>query len=93
MERELIVERTKAGLAAERSRGRIGGGRPCLLSSTQQLQVKRLLDSSHRKNSWHYCMGSHWPASANIAQLTGMLEQAKIALMKNNSVILLHCWK
>lgn len=48
MERELIVERTKAGLAAARSRGRIGG-RPCSLSSAQQEQAKKLLESGHNR--------------------------------------------
>lgn len=48
MERELIVERTKAGLAAARSRGRIGG-RPYSLSSAQQEQAKKLLDSGHSR--------------------------------------------
>uniref|UniRef100_A0A1A9ZYT6 Resolvase/invertase-type recombinase catalytic domain-containing protein n=1 Tax=Glossina pallidipes TaxID=7398 RepID=A0A1A9ZYT6_GLOPL len=48
MERELIVERTKAGLAAARSRGRIGG-RPYSLSAAQQEQAKKLLDSGHSR--------------------------------------------
>ncbi|WP_334472387.1 recombinase family protein [Arsenophonus sp. PmNCSU2021_1] len=48
MERELIVERTKAGLAAARSRGRIGG-RPCSLSSAQQEQAKKLLESGNSR--------------------------------------------
>ncbi len=48
MERELIVERTQVGLAAARSRGRIGG-RPCSLSSPQQEQAKKLLESGHSR--------------------------------------------
>lgn len=48
MERELIVERTQAGLAAARSRGRIGG-RPRSLSSAQQEQAKKLLESGHSR--------------------------------------------
>lgn len=48
MERELIVERTKAGLAAAISRGRIGG-RPCSLSSAQQEQAKKLLESGNSR--------------------------------------------
>lgn len=48
MERELIVERTQAGLAAARSRGRIGG-RPCSLSSAQQQQARKLLESENRR--------------------------------------------
>ncbi len=42
MERELIVERTNAGLAAARSKGRIGG-RPRALSTAEQKQACRLL--------------------------------------------------
>lgn len=42
MERELIVERTRAGLAAARTEGRIGGRRP-KLSATQWAQVGRLI--------------------------------------------------
>lgn len=42
MERELIVERTRAGLAAARAEGRIGGRRP-KLSEEQWAQAGRLL--------------------------------------------------
>ncbi|NIF46199.1 recombinase family protein [Enterobacter sp. Ap-1006] len=42
MERELIVERTRAGLAAARAEGRIGGRRP-KLSATQWAQAGRLI--------------------------------------------------
>lgn len=42
MERELIVERTRAGLAAAREQGRIGGRRP-KLSPEQWAQAGRLL--------------------------------------------------
>lgn len=42
MERELIVERTRAGLAAARAQGRIGGRRP-KLSPEQWAQAGRLL--------------------------------------------------
>jgi DNA invertase Pin-like site-specific DNA recombinase len=41
MERELIVERTKAGLSAARARGRFGGRKPKL--SPQQARVVRTL--------------------------------------------------
>ncbi|STG11886.1 site-specific DNA recombinase; e14 prophage [Escherichia coli] len=34
MERELIVERTRAGLAAARAKGRVGGRRPKLTTRT-----------------------------------------------------------
>lgn len=42
MERELIVERTRAGLAAARAQGRIGGRRP-KLTAEQWEQAGRLL--------------------------------------------------
>lgn len=42
MERELIVERTRAGLAAAREQGRIGGRRP-KLTSEQWAQAGRLI--------------------------------------------------
>lgn len=42
MERELIVERTRAGLAVARAQGRIGGRRP-KLSENEWAQIGRLL--------------------------------------------------
>ncbi|MEO3990245.1 recombinase family protein [Pseudocitrobacter cyperus] len=48
MERELIVERTRAGLAAARAQGRIGGRRP-KLTPEQWLQIGRLLEKGHRR--------------------------------------------
>lgn len=42
MERELIVERTRAGLKAAREQGRIGGRRP-KLSNEQWAQAGRLI--------------------------------------------------
>ncbi|OEH97528.1 DNA-invertase [Salmonella enterica] len=44
MERELIVERTRAGLEAARAQGRIGGRRP-KLTSEQWAQAGRLIAS------------------------------------------------
>lgn len=41
MERELIVERTRAGLAAARAKGRVGGRRP-KLTIEQWAQIGRL---------------------------------------------------
>ena len=41
MEREVLVERTKQGIAAARARGRIGG-RPPALSEAQRREVQRL---------------------------------------------------
>ncbi|QBH97279.1 recombinase family protein [Limnobaculum zhutongyuii] len=48
MERELIVERTRAGLAIARSQGRIGG-RPRRLSTLQIEQSQRLLNKGHSR--------------------------------------------
>ncbi|HHR4051009.1 TPA: recombinase family protein [Salmonella enterica] len=48
MERELIVERTKAGLAAARAQGRIGGRRPAL-SKEQAEQIARLLRQGYSR--------------------------------------------
>ncbi len=46
MERELIVERTLAGLAAARAQGRIGGRRP-KLTKEQHEQIARLIKNGH----------------------------------------------
>ncbi|CDH24187.1 recombinase family protein [Xenorhabdus bovienii] len=48
MERELIVERTNAGLAAAREQGRIGG-RPVLFTEEDRQQAARLLDRGHSR--------------------------------------------
>ncbi|HEC8458216.1 TPA: recombinase family protein, partial [Salmonella enterica subsp. enterica serovar Poona] len=48
MERELIVERTNAGLAAARAQGRIGGRRPSL-SSDEIAQLQRLVKNGHHR--------------------------------------------
>ncbi|PAV09397.1 hypothetical protein CBG25_02945 [Arsenophonus sp. ENCA] len=45
---KLVVERTKAGLAAARSRGRIGG-RPQSLSFAQQQEALKLLANGHSR--------------------------------------------
>lgn len=48
MERELIVERTLAGLAAARAQGRIGG-RPAALTQNDREQIGRLLDKGYSR--------------------------------------------
>lgn len=48
MERELIVERTRAGLAAARAEGRIGGRRP-KLTNEQWAQAGRLIASGESR--------------------------------------------
>ncbi|SQI42306.1 DNA-invertase hin [Leminorella richardii] len=48
MERELIVERTNAGLAAAREQGRIGGRRP-KLTVEQWEQIGRLIEKGHSR--------------------------------------------
>ncbi|MEE9647911.1 recombinase family protein [Enterobacter soli] len=50
MERELIVERTRAGLAAARAEGRIGGRRP-KLTDAQWQQVGRLLNAGESRKT------------------------------------------
>lgn len=45
-ERELIVERTQAGLAAARARGRVGG-RPSTATPAKLARAKRLLTEGH----------------------------------------------
>lgn len=48
MERELIVERTLAGLAAAREQGRVGG-RPAALTQNELDQIARLIDNGHSR--------------------------------------------
>ncbi|OQM43528.1 recombinase family protein [Citrobacter braakii] len=48
MERELIVERTNAGLAAARAQGRIGGRRPALQPG-QIAQINRLVKNGYSR--------------------------------------------
>lgn len=48
MERELIVERTVAGLAAARAKGRVGGRRP-KLTTEQWAQIGRLLEAGESR--------------------------------------------
>ncbi|EAU6878938.1 recombinase family protein [Salmonella enterica] len=48
MERELIVERTRAGLAAARDKGRTGG-RPPKLSNDKWIQIKNLLSEGYSR--------------------------------------------
>ena len=50
MERELIVERTRAGLAAAREEGRIGGRRP-KLSPEQWQQAGRLIAAGESRKT------------------------------------------
>ncbi|EJG5926754.1 recombinase family protein, partial [Salmonella enterica] len=48
MERELIVERTNAGLAAARAQGRIGG-RPSAFSPDEIAQLRRLIKNGYSR--------------------------------------------
>ncbi|HBM0096114.1 TPA: recombinase family protein [Salmonella enterica subsp. enterica serovar Blitta] len=48
MERELIVERTNAGLAAARAQGRVGGRRP-VLQPDQIAQINRLIINGYSR--------------------------------------------
>ncbi|MFP9230130.1 recombinase family protein [Pectobacterium cacticida] len=49
MERELIVERTLAGLAAAREKGRIGG-RPSVLTLEDKRDITKLLADGHTRS-------------------------------------------
>lgn len=44
MERQIIIERTQAGLASARARGRVGG-RPTVMTVKKIAATKRLLDA------------------------------------------------
>lgn len=44
MERQIIIERTQAGLASARARGRVGG-RPTVMTRTKISAAKRLVDA------------------------------------------------
>ncbi|MGL4858785.1 MAG: recombinase family protein [Enterobacteriaceae bacterium] len=72
MERELIVERTKAGLQAAREQGRIGGRRP-IFSPEERAQAGRLLANGYSRKliANHYGIGistmyRYFPASKTI---------------------------
>ncbi len=47
-ERELIRERTKAGLASTRARGRVGGRRPILTEAQVAIAKQMLASPDHR---------------------------------------------
>lgn len=71
MERELIVERTRAGLAAARAEGRIGGRRP-KLTAEQWAQAGRLIAAgeSRKRVAMIFDVGvstlyKKFPASSN----------------------------
>lgn len=49
MERELIVERTRAGLAAARAEGRVGGRRPKYTSEEWAQMGRLIVGGMHRK--------------------------------------------
>jgi len=46
-ERNLIRERTKAGLAAARARGRLGGRKPALSKNQQEVAVRLYYEKEH----------------------------------------------
>lgn len=71
MERELIVARTLAGLAAARAQGRVGG-RPAVLTGNDQEQIGRLLDKGYSRKQLAIIYGvglstiyRYFPASKN----------------------------
>ena len=54
LERDLIVERTRAGLASARARGR-SGGRPVALSSEKAIDIASLVESNPEKPIAYWC--------------------------------------
>ncbi|ECE9609563.1 recombinase family protein [Salmonella enterica subsp. enterica serovar Enteritidis] len=64
MERELIVERTNAGLAAARAQGRIGGRRPAL-QPDQIDQINRLVKSGHSRKQLAIIYDDRYPRSTS----------------------------
>ncbi|PWC09652.1 recombinase family protein [Brenneria corticis] len=55
MERELIIERTRAGLAAAREQGRIGGRRPVMTPPIIDLARKMLANGATRQQVANVC--------------------------------------
>ncbi len=79
MERELIVERTMAGLAAARAQGRIGG-RPRVLQPHERDQIQRLLAKGHTRQELAiiYSIGlstlyKYFPVNVQREQSEGVL--------------------
>lgn len=74
MERELLIERTKAGLAAARERGRIGGRKRSMTASKVEAAKKLLYEGMSAKDVadnlgvsiptlYRWCPASEWSSS------------------------------
>jgi len=60
-ERNIIIERTKAGLEAARARGRKGGRKPALSAKQQQVAVKLYYEKAHTAEEICRIMGISKP--------------------------------
>ena len=75
MERELLIERTKAGLAAARERGRVGGRKRSMTTSKVEAAKKLLYEGMSAKDVaenlgvsiptlYRWCPASEWSSSS-----------------------------
>ncbi|EAU9637669.1 recombinase family protein [Salmonella enterica subsp. enterica] len=75
MERELIVERTNAGLAAARAQGRVGGRRP-VLQPDQIAQINRLIKNGYPRKQlaiiYGVSLSTIYKYSTQIHQYSGV---------------------
>jgi DNA invertase Pin-like site-specific DNA recombinase len=72
-ERDLIIERTRDGLAATTSRGRFGG-RPARLTDAQKVMARRLRDDGHSIKEIGVLLGNGTPVSRQtIYRALGMM--------------------
>jgi DNA invertase Pin-like site-specific DNA recombinase len=61
MERELILERTRAGLEAARGQGRVGGGRKRQMTDSKVQAARKLLASGTPPNEVAHSLGVSIP--------------------------------
>ena len=73
-ERNLIKERTLAGLQAARARGRKGGRPPSLDSDKQKLAVKLYNEKNHSVNQICQIMGISKPTLYKYVRVQGVLQ-------------------
>ncbi|HCX00642.1 MAG TPA: DNA-invertase, partial [Pantoea sp.] len=83
MERELIVERTLAGLAAARAKGRMGG-RPRVLTPDEVEQISRLLAKGHTRQQlaiiYNVALSTlykYFPAKASKSRKPDLMTEAE----------------
>ena len=73
-ERNLIKERTLAGLQAARARGRKGGRPPSLNSEKQELAVKLYSEKNHSVNQICQIMGISKPTLYKYVRVQGVMQ-------------------